>query len=87
MNAQYEYISKQDRYGLGVDSDSGKHFLGIPVTNGFADYNEYYEVTRDVFDRYLANPDAALAFAEECRLREHDELLILKPGWNRGIPI
>jgi hypothetical protein len=37
--------------------------------------------------RYVAHPDAALTFAEECRLREHDELLILKPGWNRGIPV
>ena len=32
-------------------------------------------------------PQAALAFAEECRRREHDDLLILKLGWNRGIPI
>ena len=44
-------------------------------------------MTDEVFARYLADPQAALAFAEECRRREHDDLLILKPGWNRGIPI
>jgi len=36
--------SEENRYGLGIDTDSGKHFLAIPVTNGVADYNEYYEV-------------------------------------------
>ncbi|MEO6115260.1 MAG: hypothetical protein ABIP33_02650 [Pseudolysinimonas sp.] len=87
MDAKYDYISQEDRYGLGVDLDSGKHFLAIPVTIGVADYNEYYEVTKEVFAHYLADPAAALGFAEQCRLREHDELLILKPGWNRGIPI
>ncbi|MDP9028205.1 MAG: hypothetical protein M3N46_11775 [Actinomycetota bacterium] len=87
MDAHYDYISQENRYGLGVDTDSGKHFLAIPVTIGVADYNEYYEVTDVVFTHYLADPASALDFAEECRLREHDELLILKPGWNRGIPI
>ena len=87
MDAQYEVIRQDDRYGLGVDADSGKYFLAIPVTNGVADYNEYYEISRDVFDRYVSEPAEALKFAEECRLREHDELLILQPGWNRGIPI
>jgi hypothetical protein len=87
MDAHYDYISEENRYGLGVDTDSGKHFLAIPVTIGVADYNEYYEVTNGEFARYLADPAAALTFAEECRLREHDELLIVKPGWNRGIPI
>ena len=86
MDAHYDHVSEENRYGLGVDTDSGKHFLAIPVTIGVADYNEYYEVPREMFDRYLADSGAALAFAEECRLREHDELLILKPGWNRGIP-
>jgi hypothetical protein len=87
MDAHYDYISEANRYGLGVDLDSGKAFLAIPVTIGVADYNEYYEVTKAEFDRFNADPTAALAFAEECRRREHDELLIVKPGWNRGIPI
>ncbi len=87
MDAHYDYVSEKNRYGLGVDTDSGKHFLAIPVTIGVADYNEYYEVSDAVFAGYLANPDAALTFAEECRRREHDDLLIVQPGWNRGIPI
>ncbi len=48
MDAHYDHISEEDRYGLGVDTDSGKHFLAIPVTNGVADYNEYYEITREM---------------------------------------
>lgn len=87
MDAHYDHISEENRYGLGVDTDSGKRFLAIPVTIGVADYNEYYEVTDELFARFLTDSGAALGFAEECRLREHDELLIVPPGWNRGIPI
>lgn len=87
MDAYYHYSSQKNRYGLGVDTDTGRHFLAIPVTIGVADYNEYYEISNDALARYLVDSAAALDFAEQCRRREHDELLIVKPGWNRGIPI
>lgn len=87
MDAHYDHISEEHRYGLGVDFDSGTPFLAIPVTIGVADYNEYYRVTKQDFERFGADPAAALSFADECRRREHDDLLIVQPGWNRGIPI
>jgi hypothetical protein len=35
----------------------------------------------------MADAVLALAFVEECRRREHDDLLLVKPGWNRGVPV
>ncbi|WP_220700565.1 hypothetical protein [Mycetocola lacteus] len=61
--------------------------MSIPVTIGVADYIEYYGITPVTYERFLADPSLAVPFAEECRARLHDDLLIQKPGWNRGIPI
>lgn len=70
-----------------VDTDTGTHFLAIPVTIGVVDYDEYHEISNETFDRYVADPAAALDFAEQCPRREHDELLIVKRDRNRGIPV
>jgi hypothetical protein len=82
-----EYFSREDRYALGKDARSGDHYASVPVTIGVADYNEYYRLDDAQYSRFMADPVAALAFVEECRLRHHDDLLMQKPGWNRGIPV
>jgi hypothetical protein len=82
-----EYNSREDLYSLGVDELSGRHYASLPVTIGVVDYEEYYELTDEQYARFIADPVAALAFIEECRRHEHDELLMQKPGWNRGTPI
>ena len=51
------------------------------------DYEEYYEVDDDSYIRLRADPELALAFVEECRRHEHDDLLLVRPGWNRGTPV
>ncbi|MEZ3162020.1 hypothetical protein AB1K54_16005 [Microbacterium sp. BWT-B31] len=80
-------FSCEGRYSLGIEQDTGKRYLAIPVTNGLADYEEYYELDLDEYERFLADGEAATAFADECRERKNDERLIRKPGWNRGIPM
>jgi hypothetical protein len=82
-----EFVSREDRYSLGTDEVSGRRYASFPVTTGVADYEEYYEVTDDEYARYLTDPAAALAFVEECRRHGHDELLMQKPGWNRGTAV
>ena len=82
-----EFFSRENLYALGVDELSGRHYASLPVTIGVADYEEYYELSDDEYARFLTDPVGALAFIEECREREHDELLMQKPGWNRGTPI
>jgi hypothetical protein len=57
------------------------------VTIGVVDYEECYRLTPAQFEHFMKDRAAALEFVESCRRREHDELLIQKPGWNRGTPI
>jgi hypothetical protein len=81
------HFNREERYSLGVVDSTGEPCLYIPVTIGVADYNEYYALTPETYERFVADSSAAAAFAEECRRREHDDLLLQQPGWNRGTPI
>lgn len=87
MNFEDTYFSREDRYSIGVESTTGRFYLSIPVSNGIVDYEEYYEVTDEQYRRFLDDHDAAAAFAESCRRHERDDLLIEKPGSNRGTPV
>jgi hypothetical protein len=80
-------VKRDERYSVGTEEDSGKHYVSIPVSNGMVDYEEYYEIDQPTFERYRADPDSARDFVERCRRREVDHLLIVKPGKNRGTAI
>ncbi len=86
MKPRDEYFSRELKYSLGVETESGSHYVSFPVTNGIADYEEYYTLTAEQYALFLADADIAHAFVEEARRREHDDMLLQKPGWNRGIP-
>ena len=87
VTARNTYVSRQHRFALGIDDESGRPYVSIPVTIGVADDEEFYGIDDVQYAQFLAEPDLALAFVEECRRREHDGLLLEQPGWNRGIPI
>jgi len=87
MKFEDSYFSREDRYSLGTESTTGRHYASIPVSNGIVDYEEYYEITPEQYETFLADRDAAIKFVESCRRHEHDELLIEKPGTNRGTPV
>jgi len=81
------YFSREDRYSIGIESTSGRYYASIPVSNGIVDYEEYYELTQDQYREFLRDKETAIDFIEACRRREHDDLLLQKPGSNRGIPV
>lgn len=85
MKFDYIFFSKEHRYSLGTELQSGKHYLSIPVSNGVVDYEEYYEIDSNLLQQFLTQQEKTLEFAEKCRRQELDELLIIKPGSNRGI--
>ncbi len=87
MNFADTYFSKEHRYSLGVETTSGKYYASIPVSNGIVDYEEYYELDSGQYQRFLTDHSAAIKFIEACRRHEHDQLLIQKPGSNRGTPV
>ena len=81
-----EMVSRELRFSIGVETGTGRHYLSIPVANRMADYEEYYEIDRSAYERYRAEPRSAADFIRRCRNRELDQLLILKPGKDRGVP-
>ena len=80
------FFDKAHRYSLGVEEESATAYLSIPVASNLVDYEEFYALSKEEYSGLLADPAAARIFAEQCRHREHDDRLILKPGCNRGEP-
>lgn len=78
-------VYKEKRFSIGIEEQSGKYYLSIPVSNRFVDYEEYYEINKDEFDKYDGNVDAATEFVLQCRSRECDDRIMMKPGKDRGI--
>ncbi|WP_418002998.1 hypothetical protein ACNO8X_23810 [Mycobacterium sp. PDNC021] len=81
------FVSRGDRYSIGTELDSNVDYIAVPMSNGLVDYEEYYAISPQQSEVFLADRTAAVEFAEECRRRQHDDLLIQKPGTNRGTPV
>ena len=81
------FFSRDGRYSIGVESTSGRYYVSIPVSNGIVDYEEDYELSQDQYDNFLNDSAAAIEFVEAYRRREHDDLLLQRPGTNRGTPV
>lgn len=86
MKFKDTFVSKADRYSLGVEVDSGMYYAAIPVSNQLVDYAEYYELTADEYERLSSEPSRAIVFVESCRDRQQDRRLLMKPGSDRGTP-
>lgn len=83
---QKDYISREHLYSLGRDIKLGCYILSIPVSNTYVDYEEYYKLSDQEFNLFMTDRGLAKKFADECRLRQHDSLLTLAPGADRGVP-
>lgn len=80
-------FSVAHRFSFGSDLHTGEFYLAIPVSNGAVDYNEHYRVSTEVAGSFATDLQSCIAFAEACRRREHDDLLLYQPGERRGDPI
>ena len=76
---------RESRFSIGQELESGRYYLSIPVTNRFVDYEEYYEISSVMHDSYPKNLEELRLFAEACRRRENDALLLQRPGRLRGV--
>ena len=81
------FIFKKERFSIGQEADSGKFYLSFPVSNGLVEYEEYYELTEEEFERFSAALVEMRELAELARSRNCDDRLIIKPGSQRGSPI
>lgn len=80
------FVSKENRYSLGLETDSGMHYVAIPMSNQLVDYMERYRLSDDEYERFMTNQSQAVEFVESCRRREQDERLFMQPGKDRGVP-
>ncbi|WP_122209906.1 hypothetical protein [Pseudomonas viridiflava] len=81
------FVSKKHMFSVGIEETSGRFYVSIPVSNGMVDYEEYYEIDKTKYELFRKDLEAALVFLMRCRRREMDDLLIVKPGTNRGTAI
>jgi len=86
MKLRDTFVSKGNRYSLGVEEDSGLHFAAITVANRMVDYMESYNISDDEYQAFMTDQTQALEFVESCRRREQDDRLFLQPGSERGTP-
>lgn len=78
------YVSLDPRFSLERGVTTGKPVLSIPVTNQMAEYDEWYSISEEEFEQFMADHDLAKDFAVRCGYRQMDERLVLKPGRVRG---
>lgn len=85
MKMKCVFVDRVKRFALEIDEQTGRMFVSIPVRNKQVEYDEWYEVDKETFDRYTADPTLADEFVARAKRRELDHLLLLKPGTDRGV--
>ena len=80
------FVFKKERFSVGIERDSKKYFLSIPVNNGLVEYEEYYEIDKADFERFSSSLDSMRETAALCRARKNDARLLQQPGKKRGSP-
>jgi hypothetical protein len=73
-------------FSIGIEEESKKYYISIPVSNQFVDYEEYFEIDEDTYNLHTANLEKLISIAELCRKRDMDEFLFYEPGTDRGEP-
>jgi hypothetical protein len=81
------YNNRDNYFSIGIEEDTGKYYLSIPVSNSFVDYEEYYEIDKNMFYLYPSNLEEIKIFLELCRGRKMDKYLLEQPGTRRGFPV
>ena len=78
-------VNRTPRYSLGIEEETGKYYLSIPVANRLCDYDEYYEISPEQFTAWPENREEIELLAQKCKLRENNSSLIVQPGQDRGV--
>ena len=78
------FVSRDPRFSLDRHEQTGRPVLSLPVSNQMAEYEEWYLISEDELERFLADEKLAKDFAIRCGDRLEDDRLVLKPGTDRG---
>ena len=81
------FFSKEKYFSVGIEEETGDYYVSIPVSNRHVDYEEYYWIDEQEFNKHKNDLIKLEYIADECRRRLRDKYLIIKPGTDRGEPI
>lgn len=74
------FINREYQFSLGVDKETGLHYLSTFITNDglhhLAQYEAYYHIEAEDFLRFRDDPASAKAFIDTCRKNGHRDRLI-----------
>lgn len=87
MRFQDTKFSKIGRFSIGIDNQTGKFYISIPVRNNYVEFEEYYEISADEFKIFSNNLQQAEVLAEKCRDRQEEQRLFYQPSKERGWPV
>lgn len=81
------FVSCEHYFSVGIEEDSGRYYISIPVSNNRVDYEEYYFIEKTLFEQHQSDLNQLKLVADECRQRKRDRDLIIQPGADRGWPV
>ncbi len=79
-------FSKEERFILGIEVETNRYYIAIPVNLGLVDGLEYYEIEKVEFDKFEQDFEYLKNLAQKCRERKNDGKLLFQPGLVRGTP-
>ena len=67
MKFSHKYVNTRDIFfTIGKEEQSGKYYISIPIA-GVMDYEKYYEISKDMYDRCPSNLSDLEKLAKDCR--------------------
>lgn len=72
------FVSRTERFTLGLDQRTGSYFLSTPVSGYVraAEYEAHFRISADEYARFRSEPESAATFLEDCRLGRNADRLI-----------
>lgn len=64
---RYIHINDKRYFSLGIDEETNKFYLSIPIGKGTMDYVEHYSISKSMVDDYPQNIKEVESFVAECR--------------------
>jgi hypothetical protein len=61
------YVSREDRYALQRDLQTGGPIFNIPVSNILTDYIEWYEISESELDGFFVGPSCGESLRQPMR--------------------
>lgn len=74
------FIDREHQFSLGVDQETGWHYLSTPITKDgahhLAAYEAYYRIDAEEFARFRTDPASARDFVYACHRNGNRHRLI-----------